>query len=233
MQSRRILPVESRKVDAIEAHQSAAGPDPKVSIPRLGEGLHRLFGQPIGRLPDVPRISGKCIGFRRCAPAHTHHKPGGRRNPGGNRSYSMHGGAQYTAKQVIPAYEPLCPIHSRSICSAGLPAGCNADVPVRVRARPILFAPFANGGKPASLSQRLREQDKFRSVSDFRRIKKTPRRNTVVFLEDDAAMSLSREDWRHGAYCNVFLYTVHPEWLPNLPDLDLQSLDFQTHDSQS
>ncbi len=102
MQSRRILPVEDREMDAIEAHQSAAGADPQVTIPRLGEGLHRLLRQPIGSLPDMPRIARKSVALRHRAGARKRHHPDHGRGPGGNRTYSMHGGAKYTAKQVTP-----------------------------------------------------------------------------------------------------------------------------------
>ena len=105
MQCRRVLPVEDREMDAIEAHQSAAGTDPQVSIPRLGEGLHRLFRQPIGSLPDMPRVARKSVALRHRAGARKHHHPDRGRGPGGNRTYSMHGGAQYTAKQ--PSLWPM------------------------------------------------------------------------------------------------------------------------------
>jgi len=141
MQRRRILPVEHGEMNAIEPHQPAAGPDPQVSIPGLGEGLHRLFRQTIRRLPNMPRVSRKSIALRRGAGTPAHHNPGGRRNPGGNQTYSMHGGAQYTAKQPVPAHEqPRAP--SFRVFAKGWETGEPAPPSRRTRINSVPYPTF-------------------------------------------------------------------------------------------
>lgn len=109
----RVLAIEDGEMHAFEAHQPPPCPDPQIAIGGLREGLSRLFGQSVRRLPHVARVPLKPFGLQCGASGRASQQPAAK------CAECLHGGAQYIVNQreaVSPALRISRQSDFRRIC---------------------------------------------------------------------------------------------------------------------